>query len=181
MLVQLAARGGASTVAVTTSTVDRGGRLRQLGATRVLDRDGDMWPTDPPTTTAAPAGYDIILDLIAGPHISSFIAKLNPNGRLVTVGALAGRPSSAIIDAMYAAFHKSLSFAMFSANGSCVSEVERRAVTGQLFEAASRGEVRAVVHEVLPLEQAVIAHEKLLRGEVFGRLVLTPSPSSELR
>jgi NADPH:quinone reductase len=40
MTVQLAARGGASAVAVTTSSAERGDRLRKLGATHVLDRAG---------------------------------------------------------------------------------------------------------------------------------------------
>jgi NADPH:quinone reductase-like Zn-dependent oxidoreductase len=72
MTVQLAARGGASAVAVTTSSAERGDRLRQLGATHVLE---------------------------------------------------------------------------------------------------------LVVHEVLPLEQAVLAHQKMEAGEVFGRIALMPSRS----
>jgi NADPH:quinone reductase-like Zn-dependent oxidoreductase len=40
MTVQLAARGGASAVAVTTSSAECGDRLRKLGATYVLDRAG---------------------------------------------------------------------------------------------------------------------------------------------
>ena len=38
----------------------------------------------------------------------------------------------------------------------------------------SRGELQ-VVHELLPLEQAVLAHQKMDAGEVFGRIVLVPS------
>jgi NADPH:quinone reductase len=34
-----------------------------------------------------------------------------------------------------------------------------------------------VVHELLPLEQAVLAHQKMEAGEVFGRIVLVPSGS----
>jgi NADPH2:quinone reductase len=30
------------------------------------------------------------------------------------------------------------------------------------------------VHQLLPLEQAVLAHQKMDAGEVFGRIVLTP-------
>ena len=32
-----------------------------------------------------------------------------------------------------------------------------------------------VVHEVLPLEQAVLAHQKMDAGEVFGRIALVPA------
>ncbi|MCG5468963.1 zinc-binding dehydrogenase [Micromonospora sp. LAH09] len=41
------------------------------------------------------------------------------------------------------------------------------------FAAAARGELQTVVHEVPPLEQAVVAHQKMDAGEVFGRIVPT--------
>ena len=85
LTVQLAARAGASAVAVTTSSAERGDRLRKLGATHVLDRAGGGGED-------APAGYDVIIDIIAGPGLPSFFARLNPNGRLVAVGAMAGDP-----------------------------------------------------------------------------------------
>jgi NADPH:quinone reductase len=37
------------------------------------------------------------------------------------------------------------------------------------------GPLDLVMHEVLPLEQAVLAHQKMEAGEVFGRIVLVPS------
>ena len=46
MTVQLAARGGASAVAVTTSLAERGDRLRKLGATHMLDRAGELLPLE---------------------------------------------------------------------------------------------------------------------------------------
>jgi len=165
MTVQLAARAGASAVAVTTSSAERGDRLRELGATHVLDRAGHGGED-------APAGYDVIIDIIAGPDLPSFFARLNPNGRLVAVGAMAGEPPADFGLTMFAAFQKSMSFATFS--GNTVSEADRRAMTAELFAAAVRGELRSVVHEVLPLEQAVLAHRKMAAGEVFGRIVLTP-------
>jgi NADPH:quinone reductase-like Zn-dependent oxidoreductase len=55
-----------------------------------------------------------------------------------------------------------------------VTAADRRAVRTALFAAASRGELDTVVHEQLPLEQAVLAHQKIDAGEVFGRIVLTP-------
>jgi NADPH2:quinone reductase len=45
----------------------------------------------------------------------------------------------------------------------------------EMFAAAGRGERQSVVHEVLPLEQAVLAHRKMEAGEVSGRIVLAPS------
>jgi NADPH:quinone reductase-like Zn-dependent oxidoreductase len=165
MTVQLAARGGAAAVAVTTSSAERGERLRRLGATHVLDRSGDGGE-------AAPAGYDVIIDVVAGADMPSFFDRLNLNGRMVAVGAVAGQPPADFGTKIMAAFQKSMSFATFSA--ATVTQADRRAVRSEQFAAAGRGEIETVVHEVLPLDRAVLAHQKMDAGEVFGRIVLTP-------
>ncbi|WAL68543.1 zinc-binding dehydrogenase [Amycolatopsis cynarae] len=163
--VQLAARGGAGAVAVTTSSAERGDRLRALGATHVLDRSGAGGAD-------APVGYDVIIDVVAGADLPSFFDRLNPNGRLVVVGAVAGPPPADFGTKMMADFQKSMSFATFSA--ATVPGPDRRAVRTEQFTAASRGELRTVVHELLPLDQAALAHRKMDTGEVFGRIVLAP-------
>ena len=165
MAVQLAARAGAGAVAVTTSSGPRGNRILELGATHVLSRAGEG-------NADAPAGYDVIIDIVGGPGMPAFFGKLNPNGRMVAVGVVAGSPPADFGMQMYAAFQRSLSFATFSTN--TVPQPERRAATAELFEAAGRGELRSVVHEVLPLRQAALAHRKMAMGEVFGRIVLVP-------
>ncbi|MGW2838869.1 zinc-binding dehydrogenase [Streptomyces sp. NPDC001493] len=165
MTVQLAARRGAAAVAVTTSSYERGERLRRLGATHVLDRSGVGGEE-------APAGYDVIIDVVAGQDLPSFFDRLNPNGRMVAVGAVAGKPPADFGTRIMAAFQKSMSFGAFSA--ATVTGADRRAVRSEQFAAAGRGEIATVVHEVLPLDEAVSAHRKMDAGEVFGRIVLTP-------
>ncbi|MCR6488086.1 zinc-binding dehydrogenase [Amycolatopsis sp. OK19-0408] len=157
MAVQLAARAGASAVAVMTSSPERAARLRALGATHVLDRAG---------------GFDVIIDVVAGAALSSFLTRLNPNGRLVVVGAVGGPPPADVGTTLMTGFRQSWSFAVFSA--ASIPVAERQAVRAAQFEAAVRGELRAVVHERLPLADAVLAHEKLAARAVFGRLVLVP-------
>lgn len=163
MTVQLAAQRGAAAVAVTTSSDERGDRLRKLGATHVLDRSG---------AGDGPAGYDVVFDIIAGPDMPSFIDRLNPNGRMVVVGAVAGWPPPDFGARMTAAFQKSLTVATFSAD--TVAKADVRAVRAEQFDAVGRGELHSVVHELLPLDQAAAAHQKMDDGEVFGRIVLTP-------
>ncbi|UMO99785.1 zinc-dependent alcohol dehydrogenase family protein [Amycolatopsis sp. EV170708-02-1] len=163
MAVQLAAQGGASAVAVTTSSPARGERLRELGATHVLDRSG---------AGDGPAGYDVVIDIVSGVDMPSFFDRLNPNGRLVVVGVVAGMPPADFGAKLMATFRKSLSFAAFSADS--IPEPDRRAASADQFAAAARGDLRSVVHEPLPLEKAVLAHRKMDDGEVFGRIVLTP-------
>ncbi|MDT0268486.1 zinc-binding dehydrogenase [Streptomyces sp. DSM 44915] len=165
MAVQLAARAGAGAVTVTTSSAERGARLRALGATRVLDRSGAG-------AEEAPAGYDVIIDVVGGADLPRFLDQLRLNGRLVTVGVVGGLPPADFGATLVAAFRRSLSFATFSAD--TLTAAERRSTRGAQFAAANRGELRAVVHASLPLAEAVLAHRMMAAGEVFGRLVLRP-------
>jgi NADPH:quinone reductase-like Zn-dependent oxidoreductase len=150
-------------VAVTTSSAERDERLRKLGATHVLDRSGD----------GASGGYDVIIDVVAGAGMPSFFDRLNPNGRMVVVGVVGGYPAADFGMRLFTGFQRSMSFATFSSD--TVPVAVRRAVRTEQFGAAGRGELQMVVHEVLPLEQAVLAHQKMEVGEVFGRIVLVPS------
>ncbi|GHE78171.1 hypothetical protein GCM10018785_53000 [Streptomyces longispororuber] len=163
--VQLAARGGASAVAVTTSSAERGARLRDLGATHVLDRSGAGGPD-------APAAFDVVIDVVGGPGLPHFLDRLDTNGRYVAVGVVAGQPPADFGTRLLDAFRKSLTFATFSAD--TVPAPDRQAVRSAQFADAAQGALRTVVHEVLPLDQAASAHRAMDAGEVFGRVVLVP-------
>ncbi|MEU8222355.1 zinc-dependent alcohol dehydrogenase family protein [Kribbella sp. NPDC048915] len=162
--IELAVRNGASSVAVTTSSESRAQRLKQLGATHVLDRTG----ADPHGTK-----YDVIVDIVAGPELPVFIDKLAPNGRLVMVGAVSGFPAANFGEVLIRSFQQSRSVATFSLD---TIPVERRnQVREALLEATTRGELTPVVHDVLPLERAADAHRQMDDGSVFGRIVLIPT------
>jgi NADPH2:quinone reductase len=163
--VELAARGGASAVAVTTSSAERGSRLRDLGATHVLDRAGSGDPD-------APASFDVVIDIVGGPDTPEFLDRLAPNGRLVLVGAVAGFPSADFGARLLSTFQQSRSIATFSLDTVPTSALD--AARAELFAAAVRGELHAVVHDVLPLAQAAEAHRQMDAGTVFGRIVLVP-------
>ena len=162
--VELARSGGAGAVAVTTSSHERGDRLRQLGASHVTDRNGRGDDPD--------EHYDVIVDVVGGAALPDIIDLLAPNGRLVLVGVVAGLPPSDFGMRLLAAFQSSRSVATFSLDS--VRAADRDAVRLQHFTAAARGELHAVVHAVLPLAAAADAHRQMDEGTVFGRIVLTP-------
>ncbi|MBM2618678.1 zinc-binding dehydrogenase [Actinoplanes sp. LDG1-06] len=155
MTVQLAS----SSVAVTTSSAARGERLRALGATTVLDRSGGE------------DEHDVILDIVGGPDLPLFLDRLSDNGRLVSVGVVGGFPPADFGMALVRSFQRSRTYATFSLN--TIPEGDRNAVREKQFEATVRGDLRAVVHDVLPLDEAAEAHRRMDAGEVFGRIVLT--------
>ncbi|WP_433303787.1 zinc-binding dehydrogenase [Actinoplanes sp. CA-030573] len=163
MAVQLAAAAGTGTIAVTTSSPERGKRLRELGASVVLDRSG---------AGNGPDEFDVILDVIGGPALPSFLDRLAGNGRLVAAGVVGGLPPADFGMALMRSFRRSRAFATFSLD--TVPVAERNRVRAAQLAAAARGELRPVVHDVLPLTAAADAHRRMDAGEVFGRIVLTP-------
>jgi NADPH:quinone reductase len=165
MAVQLAVAGGASRVGVTTSSPERGHRLQQLGATEILDRSGNR-------AGAEPNEFDVVVDIVGGAALPDFIGRLAPNGRLVSVGIVAGYPPADFGMSLMRAFQRSLSFSTFSLD--TVAAERRNRIRAEQFEAAARGELTSVVHEILPLSGAADAHRSMDAGEVFGRVVLTP-------
>ncbi|SEG15138.1 NADPH:quinone reductase [Actinacidiphila yanglinensis] len=163
--VQLAARNGAGSVAVTTSSALRGARLEELGATHVLNRSGEGGPD-------APAGFDVVIDIVGGPQLPLFLDRLNANGRYVAVGVVGGQPPADFGMRLMDGFRRSLTFATFSSD--TVPGPDRQAVRATQFADAALGDLRTMVDEVLPLDQAAVAHRKMDAGEVFGRIVLVP-------
>ncbi|MGP3934669.1 zinc-binding dehydrogenase [Nonomuraea sp. KM88] len=163
--VELAARGGASGVAVTTSSPERGERLRELGATLALDRAGHGGDD-------GPGAYDVIIDIVGGNDLPAFIDRLAPNGRMVLVGVVAGMPPADFGTHLMRSFQQSRSFATFSLDA--VPVAVRNAVRSEQFDAAVERRLHPVVHEVLKLDQAAEAHRQMDDGTVFGRIVLTP-------
>lgn len=164
MTVQVAAQRGASAVAVTTSSPDRGARLRALGATRVLDRAGQ--------DENEPGSHDVVVDVVAGPGLPAAFDLLADNGTLVTIGIVAGPPPADLATTLFAQFQRSLSYATFSLD--TVPVADRNRARAEYLDAAARGRLEAVVHDVLPLDEAAEAHRRMDAGEVFGRIVLTP-------
>jgi NADPH2:quinone reductase len=81
----------------------------------------------------------VIIDIVAGADMPSFFARLNPNGRMVVVGVVAGYPPADFGMTMMAAFQKSLSFATFGTD--TVPAPDRRAARTEQFEVASRREL----------------------------------------
>ncbi|MFK4790438.1 zinc-binding dehydrogenase [Microbacterium sp. ZW T5_56] len=163
--VELAARAGAATIAVTTSSPERGERLRAFGATHVLDRAGAGDPK-------APAEFDVILDIVGGADLPRFIERLSPNGRLIAVGVVGGFPPADFGTALLAGFRRSITFGTLSLDTVPRDELTR--VRGEMFDDAVRGILSPVVHDALPLSAAAEAHRLMDAGEVFGRIVLIP-------
>lgn len=167
MAVQLAAAAGASAIGVTTSSPERGRRLRALGATHVLDRSGAPLDGGP-----GPMAFDVLVDVAGGEGLPSFFERLAPNGRAVSIGIVGGYPPADFGMTLMRLFQRSLSFATFSLD--TVPRAARNDARAALLRRAADGTLSPVVDAVLPLDDAVEAHRRMDAGSVFGRIVLAP-------
>jgi NADPH2:quinone reductase len=167
MTVQLAAAAGAAEIGVTTSSPERGRRLRALGATRILDRSGMPFDGAPVSPT-----FDVLIDIAGGDGLPPFLEMLAPNGRAVMIGVVGGYPPAEFGMTLMRLFQRSLSFATFSLD--TVAEAERNVTRAALFASAANGKLEPVVDSVLRLADAAEAHRRMDAGKVFGRIVLTP-------
>lgn len=162
MAVQVAARAGAVVHALTSGS-DNVARVLELGAHEAWDRtSGEDWVKALKRSTAG-RGVNVVFDSVGEALWPSLVRVLAVRGRLVSYGATTG--TSGAIDLRHL-FWKQLSV-LGTTMG---TPAEFRAAMRAVF----RGDLRPVVHAVLPLDEARRAHEMLEAGGVFGKLVLVP-------
>jgi len=85
-LVQLARALGATVVAVTTSA--KAAAVTRVGADHVVLRDEPGLAAQ--VREVAPAGVDVVTDVVGGPGVAELLPVLREDGRWVIAGAIAG-------------------------------------------------------------------------------------------
>jgi NADPH:quinone reductase-like Zn-dependent oxidoreductase len=158
--IQIAQRANARIFAVTTT--EHIERVRALGAHVVYDRNvvdfsREIWrDTDR-------QGVDVIFDSVGAATWHNCLRALARAGRLVVYGATSA--PSAATDIRFI-FWKQLSIL-----GTTMSNrAEFQAVMSMVFNC----QLEPVIDVVWPLERIRAAHERLEKGEQFGKIVLLP-------
>ena len=120
---------------------------------------------------ARDAAYDVVIDIAGNPPISTLRRVLGGDGRVVIVGAEAPGPSLTGMNRQMRAvalspfLRQSLSMLVSVANGRDLAE---------LVELVSAGKVKCRIDRTFPLEEARAAMERLVAGEVCGKVVVVP-------
>jgi len=156
--VQLAAQAGAR-VLVTSSSAEKIERARELGADGgVLYTEGD-WAEAARELTGG-RGVDLVLDSV-GTTWGESLRCLRKGGRLVVFGGTGGPRVELDVRFAYLNWLSILGTTMGSPRDFAA-----------LLAMVERGEWRPVIDGVRPLAEADAAHQRMLRGEHFGKLVL---------
>ncbi|MGH2521256.1 MAG: zinc-binding dehydrogenase, partial [Anaerolineales bacterium] len=105
---------------------------------------------------------DVVVDNVGAPTMMTSLRAARKGGRVLTVGNTAG-PRFEFDNRYMFARHLSLIGSTMS------TRAEFATVMGQVFS----GKLKPVIDSVFPLAEIRAAHEKMERGELFGKIVLT--------
>jgi NADPH2:quinone reductase len=159
--IQIAKYAGARVFA-TSSTEEKLGRARQLGADEVINY------TEEPFERVAwelsgKRGVDVVVDSVGQATWKQSIRALGKDGRLVTCGATTG--PIAETDLRYV-FWRQLQILGSTMSG----RAEFQAVMKLIWE----GKLEPVIDQTFPLAEARKAQEVLEAGQQFGKILLRP-------
>ncbi|HEY0672407.1 MAG TPA: zinc-binding dehydrogenase [Longimicrobiales bacterium] len=158
--IQIARHLGARVYAVTTS--EHVERVRALGAHVVYDRTTQDFALEVKRDTDK-GGVDVVLDSVGEAIWQQCVRALTRGGRLVSYGGTSGHRAAIDIRVLF--------WKQIEILGSTMSNrMEFETVMRLVFA----GKLDPVVDQVLPLTEIRNAHERLERGEQFGKIVLVP-------
>ncbi len=161
LAVLLSVQAGAR-VLVTSSSAGKIQRAKELGADGgVLYTEGD-WAKAIVDMTGG--GVDVVLDSV-GTTWPDSARSLRRGGRMVVFGGTGGPEAVLDVRAFYLGWKSMLGTTMGS-----------RRDFGALLEMVEAGDWHPVIDSVRPLAEAEAAHERMVRGEHFGKLVLRVAP-----
>lgn len=160
-VIQIGKLTGATVLAVTSGPQNLE-RVLELGADVAIDRLEEDFSRRVWMETGK-RGVDVIVDGVGEAIWESALRTLAPGGRFVTYGATTGAEGRVDIRRLF--------WRQVTIMGSTMSgagDFER------VMRLVFAGALSPVVDSVLPLDRIREAHERLERGDVFGKLVIVP-------
>lgn len=159
--IQIARLLGARVIA-TAGSDDKLAKARELGANETINYTSDDWPKQVKKLTGG-KGVDVVFEHTGSATWPGSISSLKKNGRLVTCGATSGYDARTDLRQV---FYRHLTI-LGSFMGS-----KAELLAAMKFIAS--GQIRAVVDQTMPLDEARRAHELMEDRAQFGKLVLIP-------
>jgi NADPH2:quinone reductase len=160
-------------VAVTAGSAERLARCRELGADITINyREQDFVAEVQAATDGH--GADVVLDNMGAKYLGPNVAVLAIGGRLMVIGMQGGNRGELNLGALLV---KRGSVIATTLRGRPVEgpDGKRRIIEDvreRLWPLVVTGEIRPVIHEILPITRAAEAHRALEEGSVFGKMVL---------
>jgi NADPH:quinone reductase-like Zn-dependent oxidoreductase len=158
--IQVAKNVIGARVITTTSTEEKAEKARELGADEVINYTEEDVAKRVKELTGR--GVDVVVDHVGADFWPAAIASLAPGGRYGICGVTSGYKAELQMGLMFLKHQTVLGVFM-----------GRKEDLRQIVGRAAKGEIRGVIHEAFPLEDAARAHETMESRNFFGKLVLT--------
>ena len=169
MAIQLA-RAFDSRVFVTAGSAEKCSACEALGAERAVNyRETDF--VDAVRKAAGDGGVDVILDMVGQDYLQRNLDLLNLDGRLVIIALMSGAKAevnlATLMRQRLIVTGSTLRARTIEQKAAVVAAVRKR-----VWPLLETGRVRPVIHQRLPLPQAVDAHRLMEASTHIGKLLL---------
>lgn len=156
---------------ISTASPDKLDKCLKLGADYAVDHRREDWHKEVFSISKEiakkknePPGIDVIYEHIGGSHWNKELTLLKYGSTLVTTGATTGYD-----------VQTDLRHIFFKGTNILGSTQGTRAELEQAMYWMSKGKIKSIIDSVYSLEDAVEAHTKMLRGNVFGKILMKPT------
>jgi NADPH:quinone reductase-like Zn-dependent oxidoreductase len=167
--IQIAALLGAGCLITTTRRADKSERLRELGASQVIDTSQQGWEAS--VRDVCESGIDVVIDQVGGDIFPGLLRSMAVAGRYISVGRNAGAQTGLDLD-LLARNRLTLQGVTFRTRSAAEALACTQAFATDMLDAFATGALRPVLDHAFPLGQLPRAHEYMLSNEQIGKIVL---------
>lgn len=171
--VQIAQWRGAKPLIVMAGSTQKLDALKALGANLGINYKTEDFKEAVLSATDG-KGVDLIIDHVGGPHLKDNLKCLAIKGRLISVGRLAGIHGELNMDLLALKRLELIGVTFRTRTMSERTGIARKVIT-DILPALADGRLKPVIDRVIPLDQAVEAHQYMSSNAQFGKIVLSVS------
>jgi NADPH2:quinone reductase len=172
-VIQLAQHKGMKVIA-SASTDEKCDYLRKLGVDAVFNYTAEDDVQSVKRITGG-QGVDYVYDQVAGPQFCRQFDMLATYGQIILYNYLGGYPEDKdIIHTLQTRCEWCWGIRYFSIHVHDNDPVGFKKVKREVFSLMANGSLKPPIYKVLPLSEAVRAHQMIESGEVLGKLILHP-------
>jgi NADPH:quinone reductase-like Zn-dependent oxidoreductase len=155
---------------ITTASPDKLDRCLKIGADYAVDHRKEDWHKEVFTITKElgkkknqSPGVDIIFEHIGGSHWNKELTLLKYGATLVTTGATTGYDVKSDLRHIF-----------FKGTNILGSTQGTKTELEESIYWMSKGKIKSIIDSVYTFENAVEAHKKMLKGNIFGKILMKP-------
>ena len=155
---------------IATASQNKLEKCLDLGADYAVDHRKENWDKEVYSITQEIAkkkmqspGVDVIFEHVGGSHWNKELVLLKYGATLVTTGATTGYD-----------VQSDLRHIFFKGTNILGSTQGTRAELEEALHWMSKGKIKSIIDSVYSLENAVEAYTKMLRGDLFGKILMKP-------